>query len=169
MNGTASPPDHLSYPSSSFVPPLPGCLFQPCLKIHDSSFQSVMNGRWCHSRMHGTRTLHVQESRTRPCHGESGRSRVRARDRAWRLTSLSEIGTMAFLALASGGTSDSVHRQRDLFGNRDRSPSGFTSCFPEACSHIPGANSAPTPLSLESEKHLTISNSKYRPTAFQVS
>ena len=29
--------------------PLPRCLFQPCFKIHDSSFQSVMNGRWCQS------------------------------------------------------------------------------------------------------------------------
>ena len=54
--------------------PLPGCLFQPCFKIHDSSFQSVMDGRWCQScdvfsdcspcyrgppqgRIHGTRTL----------------------------------------------------------------------------------------------------------------
>ena len=53
-------------------------------------------------------TLHVQESCTRPCLGESGRSRARARDRAWRLTSLSETGTMAFLAVASGGASDSV-------------------------------------------------------------
>ena len=62
VNGTASPPVHLSYPSSSIVscnthgswkdehcrrytPPLPGCLFQPRFKIHDSSFKSVMIGR----------------------------------------------------------------------------------------------------------------------------
>ena len=56
-----------------------------------------------------------------------------------------------------------------LSGNRDRSPSGLSSCFPEAHSHIPGANSSPTTLSVASETHLTISNSKYRPTAFQVS
>ena len=122
------------------TPPLPRCLFQPCFKIHDSSFQSVMIGRLCHSRMHGTRTLHVQESCTRPHLGESVRSRARARDRAWRLTSLpetrtmalfspwrflrcsyrhrdghsclvTETSTMAFLAVASGGTSGSVHRQ----------------------------------------------------------
>ena len=59
-----------------------------------------MIGRWCQScgvysdrspscrglpqgRMHGTRTLHVQASYTRPYLGESGRSRARARDRAW--------------------------------------------------------------------------------------
>ena len=62
------------------TPPLPGCLFQPCFKIHDSSFQSVMIGRWCQScgvcsdrspscrglpqgRMHGTR-LFTSKSRT---------------------------------------------------------------------------------------------------------
>ena len=149
VNGTASPPVHLSYPSSAIVscnthgswkdqhcrrqtPPLPGCLFRPCFKIHDSSFQSVMFGRWCHSRMHGTRTLHVQESCTRPYLGESGRSRARARDRAWRLTSLSETGTMALFSpwrclrfsyrhrdghsclvteTGSGGASASVHLQ----------------------------------------------------------
>ena len=119
------------------TPPLPRCLFQPCFRMHDNSFQSVMNGRWCRSRMHGTRTLHVQESCTRPCLGESGRSRARARDRAWRLTSLSETGIMALfspwrclrfsyrhrdghsclatetgtMAFLIGGTSDSVHRQ----------------------------------------------------------
>ena len=42
------------------TPPLPRCLSQPCFKIHDSSFQSVMNGRWCRSGMHGTRTLPAQ-------------------------------------------------------------------------------------------------------------
>ena len=62
-------------------------------KNRPSSFQvsraCVMIGRWCQScgvcsgRMHGTRTLHVQESYTKPHLGESGRSRARARDRAW--------------------------------------------------------------------------------------
>ena len=59
VNSTASPPVHLSYPSSATVTcnthgswkdqhcrrqnaPMPGCLFQPCFKIHDSSFRSVM-------------------------------------------------------------------------------------------------------------------------------
>ena len=103
------------------TPPLPRCLFPPCFKIHDSSFQSVMNGRWCHSRMHGTRTLHVQESCTRPCLGESGRSRARARDRAWRLSSLSETGTMAlFSPWRVLQIQLSTPRWTFLFGNRDR-------------------------------------------------
>ena len=89
---------------------MPGCFFQPCFKTHDSSFQSVMNRRWCHSRMHGTRTLHVQESCTIPCLGESGRSRARARDRYHGI----------ILTMDVPQTQLPTPRWTFLFGNRDR-------------------------------------------------
>ena len=86
----------LSAPNASIA-----LMFVPAVfEIHDSSFQSVIIRRYCQCcgvcsdrspscrglpqrRMHYTRTLHVQESYTRPYLGESCRCRTRARDRAW--------------------------------------------------------------------------------------